>query len=449
MLQTFFPDRMSSPNRRTFLQTASAAAAFSFSTLPLIGAADRKYRTALIGSGWWGMNILREAQNHGRIKVVALCDVDENVLMNSIEDVKSESGDEAKGYKDYRDLLEKEKPEIVIIGTPDHWHALQCIAACQAGAHVYVEKPTGHTIKESRAMVNAAQKAGVVVQVGLHRRIGPHHAEAMEFLKSGKVGKVGMVRMFVDSKGGPEQPKPNSQPPATVDWNMWCGPAPLRPFNTKLHPGGWRHFLDYANGTMGDWGVHWLDQMLWWSGEKGPKKVFCTGGRPIFGPAILNEKEQTTDAPDHQVATFEFEQFTAIWEHRKFGDNNNEKHKLGAYFYGEQGVLHIGWRDGWTFYPVNPKAETVHRDHQLQEPDGHNIALLWEDFIQSIEQKKKPIADIESAHYSSCLPMLGMLSWKAGRSIQWDAAKEEIIGDAEASKLLSREYRAPWKYPTV
>jgi predicted dehydrogenase len=256
-----------------------------------------------------------------------------------------------------------------------------------------------------------------------------------------------MVRCFADSKGGPEAAKPNSKVPETLDWDLWCGPAPVRPFNTKLHPGGWRNFLDYANGTMGDWGVHWLDQVLLWSGEKGPKKVFCTGGRPIFGAAVLNDKEQTTDAPDHQVATFEFENFTAIWEHRKFASNNNEKHGIGVYFYGEKGVLHIGWRDGWTFYPTDPKAPTVHGDHQLQEPDGHNIALLWADFVQAIETGRKPIADIESAHRSSCLPMLGMLSWKLGRSIQWDAEKEEIMGDSEASKLLSREYRAPWVYP--
>ena len=433
-------------SRRSFL-TSATAASLTLSALPSFGAEGKKFRTALIGSGWWGMNILREAIASGRIQVVALCDVDETVLTNSVEDVKSETGDEAKGYKDYRKLLAEAKPEIVIIATPDHWHALQTIACCQAGAHVLVEKPTGHTIKESRAMVRAAKEAGVVVQVGLHRRIGPHHVAAMEFLKSGKVGKVGMVRCFADSKGGPEAAKPNSKVPETLDWDMWCGPAPLRPFNTKLHPGGWRNFLDYANGTMGDWGVHWLDQVLLWSGEKGPKKVFCTGGRPIFGAAVLNDKEQTTDAPDHQVATFEFENFTAIWEHRKFASNNNEKHGIGAYFYGEKGVLHIGWRDGWTFYPTDPKAPTVHGDHQLQEPDGHNIALLWADVIQAIETGRKPIADIESAHRSSCLPMLGMLSWKLGRSIQWDAENEEIIGDPEASKLLSREYRAPWVYP--
>lgn len=433
--------------RRSFLTTAAASLAFG--AVPIIGAGtNKKYRTALIGSGWWGMNILREAMASGRIKVCALCDVHDDKLNNGAEDVKSDSGDEPKKYRDYRELLEKEKPEIVIIGTPDHWHALQAIAACKAGAHVYLEKPTGHTVQESRAIVKAAKDAGVIVQVGLHRRIGPHHVEAMKFLRSGAVGKVGMVRCFAHSRGGPEIPKPNSAPPEGMDWDMYCGPAPLRPFNSKIHPGGFRNFLDFANGTMGDWGVHWLDQVLLWSGEKGPKNVFCTGGRPIAGPAICNDKEQTTDAPDHQVATFEFEQFTAIWEHRKFADNNAEKHKIGCYFYGEKGTLHIGWRDGWTFYPTDPKGQAAHGDHQLQEPDGHNIALLWEDFMRAIDTKTQPIGDIETAHRASTLPMLGMLSWKAGRSIRWDADKEQIIGDAEAAKLLRRDYRGPWVYPS-
>jgi len=436
-------------HRRRFLNR-TAAASLAFSALPIIGAdAGKKYTTALIGSGWWGMNILREAMASGRIKVVALCDVHEDKLTQGADDVNADSGADPKKYKDYRELLAKEKPEIVIIATPDHWHALQAIAACKAGSHVFVEKPTGHTVNESRAMVKAAKDAGVVVQVGLHRRIGPHHVDAMKFLKSGALGKVGMVRCFAHGKGGVELPKPNSVAPDGMDWETYCGPAPLRPFNSKIHPGGWRNFLDFANGTMGDWGVHWLDQVLLWSGEKAPKRVFCTGDRPIAGAAILNDKEQTSDAPDHQVATFEFEQFTAVWEHRKFADNSTEKHKIGAYFYGEKGTLHIGWKDGWTFYPVNDKAKIEHGDSQLQEPDGHNIALLWADFIDAIDKKRKPIADIESAHRSSCLPLLGMVSWKLGRSIAWDGDKETITGDAEAVKLLSRAYRAPWEYPQV
>jgi predicted dehydrogenase len=232
-----------------------------------------------------------------------------------------------------------------------------------------------------------------------------------------------------------------------MDWDLYCGPAPLRPFNKRIHPGGWRQFLDFGNGQLGDWGVHWLDQVLAWSDEPYPKRVFSTAGRPVRGAAVLNEKEQTTDAPDHQVAVYEFEKFTCTWEHRTFAGNNNEKHGIGAYFYGTKGVVHIGWRDGWTFYPTNAKEKGIHEDSQLQEPDGHNLKLLWADFLEAIDQKRPPIAGIERAHRSSVLPLLGMASWRLGRSLQWDGAKETVVGDAEAAKLLSRPYRAPWKYP--
>ncbi|MDB6116581.1 MAG: gfo/Idh/MocA family oxidoreductase [Verrucomicrobiaceae bacterium] len=432
-------------NRRSFI-----AASSSLFAAPYVKgqASDRVYRAALIGSGWWGMNLLREGLESKRLKCVALADVSQNARESSADEIDGLTGSKPKDYPDFREMLEKEKPEIVIIATPDHWHALTTIAAVKAGAHVLVEKPTGHCVAESRAMLDAARQTGKVVQVGLHRRVGPHHIEAHEFLKSGKVGDIGMVRCFATGGGGKKEvPSPNSAPPPGLDWDMWCGPAPLRPFTSKLHPGAWRNWLDFGNGQLGDWGVHWLDQMLWWSEEKYPRRVFSTGGRPIAGAPVLTEKEQTSDAPDSQVAVFEFEGFTATWEHRRFADNNAEKHKIGAYFYGSKGTFHIGWRDGWTFYPANAKEQIVHGNSQLQEPDGHNLKLLWNDFLNAIDKGTKPACDIEIGHRSSVLPLLGMLSLKTGRSLQWDGAKEQIIGDEDASKLLSRPGRGPWQLP--
>lgn len=435
--------------RREFLRTTASGLLLAGAPYVLGQDAPAKYKVALIGSGWWGKNILKEAVASKRCKVVGLCDVDAVALDVAAEQVNDWCGDSPKTYKLHEELLEKEKPDIVIIATPDHWHALQTIDALKAGAHVFVEKPTGHTVNESRAMLKAARESGRVVQVGLHRRIGPHHVSGMKFLKSGAVGQVGMVRLFAHGGGGPERPRPNSKAPDTLDWNRWCGPAPLRPFSTEIHPGRWRNYLDYANGTLGDWGVHWLDQVLWWSEEKYPKRIFCAGGRPIAGEPVLNDKEQTGDAPDHQVATYEFEKFTCVWEHRHFGENNAEKHRIGAYFYGTKGTLHIGWQDGWTFYPNNSRDAVTHEKSELQQPDGHNLALLWNDFMEAIEKKHAPTAGIEVAHRSSVLPLLGMVSWRLGRSIEWDAQKEQIINDAKANELLSRPYRTPWKYPTV
>ncbi len=432
-------------DRRHFIRTSAAASlAFSAYTLPSISVAGktRPYRTALIGAGWWGTNILREAIAAGESKVVAMCDVDQNQLEKSYAEVQKLTQDKPKRYSDFRELLSKEKPEIVIVATPDHWHPLITIAAVQQGAHVYVEKPISHTIYEGRAMVKAARDADRVVQVGTHRRVSPHNVSGMDFLKSGKAGKIGMVRAFVHYGGGPGEVKPDAEAPKGLDWDMWCGPAPLRPYNPAMHPRGFRSFLDYANGQLGDWGIHWLDQILWWTEEKFPKKVFSTGGRAI--------RKDNTDAPDHQVATYEFEDFTVNWEHRLFAANNAEKgENVGCYFYGTEGTFHMGWQNGWTFYPTDSKKAPIHQAPQLHKPDDQNIKELWADFLASIKAKKRSICDIEIGHRSTNMALLGMLSMKLGRSVIWDGEKEVILNDPEANKLLSREYRGEWKYPVV
>jgi predicted dehydrogenase len=427
--------------RRTFLKT-SLAAGVGLTAAPLIVTAQtRAYRTALIGTGWWGMNILHEAIASRDCKVVAMCDVDPNQLAPAHADVVKLTGDTPVKYTDFRELLAKEKPDIVIVATPDHWHPLITIAAVQAGAHVYVEKPISHTIKEGRAMVAAARDTKRVVQVGLHRRVSPHNVSGLEFLKSGKAGKIGMVRAFVHYPGGAGTPTADSEPPAGMDWNMWCGPAPLRAFNKAMHPKGFRQFLDYGNGTLGDWGIHWMDQILWWTDEKAPKSVFSTGGRHI--------KQDTTTAPDTQVTSFEFESFTAVWEHRTYAANLAERTNIGAYFYGTEGTFHMGWMDGWTFYPTAKGASIVHQDPDLNKPDDQNIRQLFANFLESIRANRPPVCDIEIGHRSTTMSLLGMLSLKVGRSVQWDAAKEEIVGDPAANALLSRPYRAPWVYPTT
>ena len=437
-------------SRRTFLKGSMATGMALVAPNVLKAESNSKYRTALIGSGWWGMNIARVAVKSGECKFVAMCDVDENQLDPAVIEIERLSGDKPKKYKDYRELLDREKPQIAIVATADHWHPLVTIAAVKAGAHVYVEKPIAHTIMEGRAMVNAARAAGRVVQIGTHRRVSPHNVSGMKFLKEGKAGKIGMVRAFVHYGGGPEKPRPNEKPHKGLDWDMWCGPAPLRPFNTKIHPKGFRQFLDYGNGTLADWGIHWLDQILWWTEEKYPKRVYSTGGRAIKGPPVNTAQAQTTDAPDHQVASYEFETFTAVWEHRQFAANNAEKgENVGCYFYGTKGTFHMGWQDGWTFYPVGRGQKVIHQDAQLHEPDQQNIPELWADFLKCIKTRSRPVCDIEIGHRSTNTSLLGMLSLKLGRSVEWDGKKEVIIGDPEANKLLRRQYRKPWVYPDV
>ncbi len=428
-------------NRRDFVRAAMAGGV-ALGT-PVFGRAEgRVMSTALIGTGWWGMNILGSAIAAGRSRVVAMCDVDERQLKPGLEKVTQLTGSAPRSYRDFRELLKEQKPEVVIVATPDHWHPLITIAAVESGAHVYVEKPIGHTILEGRAMVKAARKAGRTVQVGTHRRVSPHNISGMEFLKSGRVGRVSLVRAFVyngrDSAG---EAQADRDAPAGLDWDMWCGPAPYRRFNPQIHPRGFRNFLDYANGTLGDWGIHWLDQILWWTEQKFPSRIYSTGGRHILRDA--------SDAPDTQVATFDFDGFTVEWEHRMFGGNPEQPHQFGCFFYGTEGVFHMGWLDGWTFYPRKKGEPPVHREPRLHEPDQQNIPELWADFIDSIDTGRTPVCDIEIGHRSTTMSLLGMLSLKLGRSVNWDGSSERVPGDDEANRLLRRDYRSPWEYPEV
>ena len=293
-------------------------------------------------------------------------------------------------------------------------------------------------------MVNAARAADRVVQVGTHRRVGVHNMSGLEFLRSGKVGEISMVRAFVHYGGGPGKPTPDADIPDGLDWNMWCGPAPYRPFNPDMHPKGFRRFLDYANGQLGDWGIHWVDQILWWTEEKYPKKISSAGGRHV--------KKDSTDAPDTQITTYEFDSFTASWEHRLCASEVVGKSNIGVNFYGTNGTFHMGWMDGWTFYPNGRNQETVHEDCVFEDKynkDHENIEGLWANLLDCIKTKKRPVCDIEIGHRSTSMSLLGLLSLKLGRSVEWDGEKQVIVGDDEANRLLSREYREPWKYPAI
>ncbi|HWE36267.1 MAG TPA: Gfo/Idh/MocA family oxidoreductase [Isosphaeraceae bacterium] len=429
--------------RREFVKATAAGLAVAGPAVRTEAKAGKSYKTALIGTGWWGTNIVREALRSGQCDLVAMCDVDDHQLETSKAEVAKVSRAEPKNYKDFRELLDKEKPEIVIVATPDHWHPLIAIAAMKSGANVYVEKPIGHTVYEGRAMVKAARDNDRVCQVGTHRRVSPHNVSGMKFLKDGRAGKIGMVRAFVHYAGGPGHPVPDSDPPKGLDWDMWCGPAPYHSFNRAMHPKGFRQFLDYANGTLGDWGIHWMDQILWWTDEKAPKRIASTGGRHI--------KQDNTTAPDTQVAQFEFESFTAVWEHRQYAGNRAEKthpdQAVGCYFYGTEGTFHMGWLDGWTFYPADHRKPIVHEDAQLHEPDDQNIRELFANFLACIQSGQRPISDIEIGYRSTNMSLLAMLALKLKRTLHWDADKQVVLDDDEATRMLRREYRKPWDYP--
>lgn len=424
-------------NRRSFVKNSG----ITFSVLPILPSISKfkKYRLALIGCGWWGMNILREAVAYGDVKVVGLCDVDSNAIKSVLKELSSLNNDRPKTYKDYRALIKKEKPEIVIIGTPDHWHALPAIEAMNSGAHVYLEKPIGHTIGEGQAILKTARNNNRIVQVGTHRRISPHNISAMQFLKEGKAGHISQVKAFIHYNQSAGTMVPDEEPPETLDWDFYVGPAAYQAYNPKIHPKGFRNFLNFANGTIGDWGIHWFDQVLWWTDEKYPQSVYSTGERFI--------KKDNTDTPDTQMAIYDFESFTLTWEHRLCAPSANTEHNVGCYFYGNKGTLHLGWLDGWTFYPADRKKEVIRHPATLHKPDHQNIKELWADFMESIGSNSRPVCDIESGHLATNMSLLAMISYRLGRSVSWDGKKEVILNDAEANKMLRREYRGDWEYP--
>ena len=425
--------------RRDFVVKSSMA----FAALPLYSATFQKkeYKILLVGCGWWGMNILTEAITQGNCKVVGLCDVDQKMGEAAQGVVKSLNRDKPKLYKDFREAITKSKPDIVIVGTPDHWHAIPAVFAMQNGAHVYLEKPIAHTIAEGRAILDAARKYNRKVQVGTHRRLSKHNQAAMDFLKQGKAGTIKEIKTFVNYRQGPGTINPDSEAPAHVDWDLWLGPAPDRAYNSRIHPNGFRQYLDYANGQIANWGIHWFDQVLWWTDEKYPKTAYSTGS--------LDIKKDGTDAPDTQIAIYEFESFTMTWEHKLCAHNYNEAHQLGCYFYGTEGTFHLGWRDGWTFYPKSKNQSPIHMDPVLHSKDSHNLPESWSDFIRAIESDSLPTCDIETGHLATNVSLLGMMSYNLGRSIQWDGEKELALNDPEANKLLTKEYRGEWELPKV
>jgi predicted dehydrogenase len=428
-------------DRRSFIQKTGMAGAAVLAPPYLIPFRPAKYKTVLIGSGWWGLNILREAIRSGQITVAALCDVDDNQLTKCKQEVDKLCNDQPKIYKDYRDCIKSERPDIVINATPDHWHALIAIEALHSGAHVFLEKPISHTVKEGSAIQKAARDAQKICIVDFHRRYSPHNVSGMEFLKSGKAGKIYSVKAFVHYNNGMGKKEEESAPPVGMDWNMYCGPAPMVNFNPGMHPRGWRQYTQFANGNIGDWGPHWFDQILWWTEETMPRKIHSIQKSDI--------RNSLANAPEEQRATYEFESFICTWEHTLLSNHpERQGENVGVYFHGTEGVFHMGWQRGWTFYPNDTKKEILKEAAKMNEPDQQNIDLVWNDFMNCIPTGKLPHADIEHGRHATNMALLGNLSAKLGRSIEWDHKKDMIVGDKEANKLLRREYRKPWEYPS-
>jgi predicted dehydrogenase len=421
-------------DRRVFISTALSASR-------ILGANDR-IRLGLIGCGGRGRYVARFIREAPNVDYVAVADV----YQPSADAARDWAGPNARAFQDFRKLLELKDIDAVQVATPDHWHAAATILACQAGKDVYVEKPLAHNIREGRAMVAAARKYDRIVQVGTQHRSAPHYAEVADIVQSGRLGKVHFVRVWNYSNMLPNGigREPDSPPPPGLDWDMYCGAAPLRPFNRKRFQATFRFFWDYAGGTITDFGTHRFDTVHQIMGADRPLKVCASGGR--------FELNDAGEMPDILQATFEYPGFVMSYE-----SSNINKHGLGGRtagmsyyhatgpddrphgeaFYGTNGALFCD-RIGFEIYPDNDK---IARRYENAKDATAAHALK---FIDSLRSRKRSNADIEVGHRATAIGHLGNIALKVGTKLEWDAEAERFTNSSEASRLLGREVRPAW-----
>lgn len=443
--------------RRKFLQASAAAAVLSTAARDSLAAlADQPAkRVGLIGTGWYGKIDLLRLIQVAPVDVVSLCDVDSQMLDGAAAIVaeRQVSKKRPRLYADYRKMLAEKDLDIVLIGTPDHWHALPMIEAVKSGCDVYVQKPTGVDVIESQAMLVAARKYNCVVQVGTQRRSTPHLIEARNrIVREGLLGKIGHVEVCCYYHMRARENPPETAPPAYFDYDMWTGPAPLRPYTSMVHPRKWRAFMEYSNGIMGDMCVHMYDMVRWMLDLGWPKRISSSGG-------ILVEKQSLANTPDTQTATFEYDDLDVVWNHRSWGTSPDKDYPWGAILYGEKGTLKLSV-NSYDFIP-NGNGKALHGDvvmeldkypedntekdlekHVAPAVRGHMLDLL-----ANIESRGRPVADIEQGHISSASCILANVALQVGRTLVWDPKSHRVIGDNEANKLLARPYREPWVHP--
>jgi predicted dehydrogenase len=443
-------------NRRKFLKVSSAAGLALCAAGPFAArAAGETKRVGLIGCGWYGKSDLCRLIQVAPVEVVSLCDVDSAMLSEAAELIASRQKSKKKPrlYKDYRAMLAEKDLDVVLVATPDHWHALAMIAAVQSGADVYVQKPISADVLEGQAMLAAARKHQRVVQVGLERRSTPHLMEARDdIIKAGKLGTVGLVEICCYYQMRATQNPPDTDPPANLDYEMWTGPAPLRPYNRLVHPRGWRNFMEYGNGIVGDMCVHMFDMTRWMLGLGWPISVSSSGG-------ILVGKESKANIADTQTAVFDYGSLQVVWQHRTWGDPPDPRYPWAATLYGDKGTL----KTSVNYYDFIPKGrgQPVHRDfvnESDQYPEDRTEKDLeifaaaanrgnMRDFMSCVASRGRPVADIEEGYISTASCILANLSMNLGRSLRWDSQAGQVTGDAEANALLRRPYRAPWAHP--
>jgi len=437
--------------RRNFLRTTAAAgfAGMRAASAQRVLGANQRVRLALIGCGGRGRTVARNMIQVDGAEYVATCDVYDT----NAERARSELNPKARTCRDFRDVLEQKDIDAVHIATPDHWHAIPTVLACQAGKHVYIEKPLAHNILEGKAMVEAARNSKVIVLSGTQQRSAPHFAELAQIVRSGQVKDIRYVRVWNFANRAPDGlgTEPDSEPPADLDWDFYLGPAPKVPFNRKRFLSSFRSFRDYATGRITDYGTHRFDTVHQIMGAERPLTVSASGGRFVV--------KGMGDQPDLQQVTYEYPDFVLSYEMcefnahglggrstpgmRYYGADGLENRPNGMAFYGSNATIFAD-RIGYEIIPEDKFAAgpgAMKRRHLNVEGSTDRHAAH---FIGTIRDGEKPNADCLIGHRSTIVPLLGNIALEVGRKLRWDSVREDFVGDPEASRLLGRKARKPW-----
>jgi predicted dehydrogenase len=430
-------------NSSVLLAGASVAGGMSLDALAEIRSRispNDKIRMAAIGingMGWSNVNSM--LKNNPDVTCVALCDVDQNVLNKRAGELEKNYKMKAILYEDYRKVLDNKDVDVVIIGTPDHWHCLIAVDSCIAGKDVYVEKPIANSIAECRAMVEAQQKYQRVIQVGQWQRSNSHFKSALEFLKSGKLGKIRMVKTWAYQGWMPSVPKvPDGTAPAGVNYDMWLGPAPNRPFNQNRFHFNFRWFWDYAGGLMTDWGVHLVDYALLGMNAKDPISVMASGGKMAY-------PDDAAETPDTLATVYDFGDFVMLWEHATAINNGNYGKDHGISYIGNNGTLVLD-RGGWQIITESDRMEKVTEVKRSDDGLGNHTR----NFIEVVKSRKfaELAAPIQAGAIVAEVCQMGNIAYKTGKKLFWDKSKSGFT-DVDANKFIAATYHNNYKMPKI
>jgi predicted dehydrogenase len=441
-------------NRRGFIKSSALGAA-----MPAPAAPSDRIGVGVIGCGGMGRMDLADFRKNPEVEIVAVCDVYQPNAQRAIK----EAGGKAAVYGDYRLLLERRDIQAVVIATPDHWHPLMTVDACNAGKDVYVEKPISHNVREGRLMVEVARRNRRVVQVGIQQRSGSHFQRAVKAVQEGRIGKVHFAQCWNHAQGsaaGMGFPK-DTAPPAELDWDFWLGPAPKVPYNPARR--NFRMFWDYAGGELTNWCVHLIDIVHWALGVDAPLSAASSGGKYFT--------KDCRDCPDTQEVIWEYPDCLVRYStlvHNSYGPNGNSGWKpfgsYGTMLQGTLGTLFID-RSGYEIIPqATARAEKVSQSYREAFDDLSGLGLYYtsdtvsergttslqhmphvRNFLDSMKTRALPAGDIEIGHRSTAVCHLGNIAYRTGQKILWDAKSEKITNSSQANELLTRKYRAPWK----